>query len=52
MVLEHEPLPFDQWLATSLPQWLATFGAVALAALVLGFVLAAVRERPGKGAAT
>jgi hypothetical protein len=46
MVLEHEPLPFDQWLALSLPQWLAAVGALALGALVLGFIFSAVVNGP------
>src|SRR5580704_11056988 len=48
MVLEREPLPLEQWIATGLPQWLAVVGAVTLAALFFGFVLAAVRYGPGK----
>src|SRR5262249_29391066 len=46
MVLEHEPLPFDQWLAESLPLWLATIGALALGILVLGFIFPAVVNGP------
>jgi hypothetical protein len=48
MVLEREPLPLEQWIAIGLPQWLTVVGAVALAALFFGFVLAAVRYGPGK----
>ena len=47
MVLEREPLPFDAWLAAGLPQWLAVTGALALVALILGFVIVAVRYGPG-----
>jgi hypothetical protein len=46
MVLEREPLSFDAWLATGLPQWLIALAAVALSALLLGFVIAAVRSGP------
>ena len=48
MVLEQEPLPFDQWLSAGLPQWLATMAAVALAALILGFIFTAALNGPGR----
>ena len=48
MVLEQQPLPFDQWIAAGLPQWLAAIGAVALAGLILGFVITAVLNGPGR----
>lgn len=46
MVLEHEPLPFEQWLAESLPLWLATIGALALGILIVGFLFTAVVNGP------
>jgi hypothetical protein len=48
MVLEHQPLPFDQWLSEGLPLWLATIGAVAIAALFFGFLFSAVLNGPGR----
>jgi len=47
MVIEGPPLqPFFQWLPWSLLTWLAVLGSVALAALVLGGLVAAVCRGP------
>ncbi|MBX7074736.1 MAG: ABC transporter permease [Pirellulales bacterium] len=46
MVLETEPLPFGQWLPEALNTWLQVVGLLALAALLLAFFIAAVRNGP------
>jgi hypothetical protein len=48
MDLEHEPLPYLQWLPTSLLVWLATVLALALGALAVSFLFGAMLHGPGR----
>lgn len=48
MVLEKEPLPLDLWFATTLPEWLAIVGALALVSLLIAFLALSVQGGPGQ----
>ncbi|MDY0167859.1 MAG: hypothetical protein RBS80_15030 [Thermoguttaceae bacterium] len=47
MVIEDEILPFFQWLPTGLLHWLLIAGSLAVAALLIGWLIAALRHGPG-----
>lgn len=48
MVLEQQPLPLSDWLQAGLPMWLIAVGALALASLLLGFIVASLLNGPGR----
>ena len=47
MPIEEEILPFFQWLPGGVAHWLLVVGSVAAAALVLGWLVSALRHGPG-----
>ncbi len=49
MVLEEEIVPFFQWLPSGALQWLLVVGSIAAAALLIGWLIAALRYGPGMG---
>ena len=46
MVIETQQLPFLEWLQSGPLIWLVVVGTLALAGLVLGYLVAAVRNGP------
>ena len=49
MVLEEEIVPFFQWLPSGALQWLLVVGSIAAAALLIGWLIAALRYGPREG---
>lgn len=48
MVLETQPLPFSEWLPQAAVSWLVVVGLIALVAIVFSFLVAAIRNGPGR----